>query len=153
MEFYRNNNYKEVCFNINGQTVHALIVDVNPFYISNKYNCTNGDLMRKGKAPVVPGNESDSYHIHHIGQTKDSPFAVIPGALHSAYDSVLHDRSQRSEDDLHDKDFENKKSLFWKHYLSVYLDAGRFEDIEGVALKGGKRRKEDANRALKNRLL
>ncbi len=127
LDYYTKRHYHEVCWD--GQP--AIIIDVNPEYVSNK-GIKNRDLLAKGKPPHIPNRDKDEfvYHIHHIGQNTTSPFAIIPEYDHNGIglSSVFHQGSPNGE--LHGPEFEIAKSNFWKNYLEEYDKAGRFDLIE-----------------------
>ncbi len=126
LDYYTSHNYHEVCWD--GQS--ALIIDINPDYISNA-GIKNRDLLAAGKSPHIPNREKDEYtfHIHHIGQHSTSPFAIIPEYEHNAagYSSFFHQGSPK--EDLHTPEFEALKINFWRNYLKKYDESGSFAKI------------------------
>ena len=127
LDYYQKRRYHEVCWD--GQ--RALIIDINPDYIT-KAGKQNRDLIKEGKAPHIPDREKDEYvyHIHHIGQHPNSPFAIIPEYDHNGanYSSVFHQVTPK--ENLHTREFEIQKEIFWKTYLEKYDEAGSFSKIE-----------------------
>lgn len=117
VRYYEKNNYHEVEWD--GQS--ALIIDINPEYYSELRGKTNRELISEGSSPVVPGNDQFCFHIHHIGQKKDSPFAIIPQQDHnsSEWGPFFHSHSS-GDNELHSKEFEIKKQAFWNNYLRMY---------------------------------
>ena len=72
--------------------------------------------MADGKAPVVPNNPSEKYHLHHVGQ-QAKVFAIIPENDHlGPLNSSFHFGSSGQE--LHGPEFEALKKKFWLAYLS-----------------------------------
>ncbi len=127
LEYYTKRNYHEVCWD--GRA--ALIIDVNPEYISNEGK-SNKEIMLKGRPPHIPDRNKDKYryHIHHIGQHINSPFAIIPEYDHNGvgYSSVFHQGSPK--ENLHTPEFEALKINFWKNYIQKYDEAGKYSLME-----------------------
>lgn len=119
IKYYENHNYHEVEWN----GCSALIIDINLYYRCERLGKTNKELILAGESPVVPENDEYHYDIHHIGQRKDSPFAIIPSMVHNSkeYFSVFHSGS--SSEELHTKEFEIEKQIFWRNYLNAYEKA------------------------------
>ncbi len=127
-KYYTKNSYHEVYWNDRP----ALIIDINPEYFSKKLGKTNRELIKDGKAPVVPGDEECEYIIHHIGQRSNSPFAIISRKVHSENHSLFHQGSP--EKDLHDAEFEKQKRRFWNTYLDFYDNYGSYKAIPATSL-------------------
>ena len=110
----------------------ALIIDVNPDYIHSQTNESNRVRMMAGKSPVVPDRSREEYvyHVHHIGQRSDSPFAIIPEYDHTGKSSakVFH-QGTSSDKDLHTPEFERQKESFWRAYIKEYDEAKCFVKI------------------------
>lgn len=127
MDYYVKRNYHEVCW----EGRPALIIDVNPDYISSKTGKRNRDLMMEGKSPVVPDRNKEEYvfHVHHVGQHQSSPFAIIPEYDHNGkgLSAVFHQGSPKTN--LHGPEFEVLKANFWKNYIKEYDKVGRFAAI------------------------
>lgn len=127
MDYYVKHSYHEVVWN--GRP--ALIIDVNPEYISSATGICNRDLMKAGKAPVVPHREKEEFvfHIHHVGQRSSSPFAIIPEYDHNGkgLSAVFHQGTPNTE--LHGAEFEAMKMLFWKKYIDEYDKVKEFGKI------------------------
>ena len=95
--------------------------------------------MQEGNAPVIPGADADfteetskqipRYHLHHIGQKRNSPLAVIPSADHNnkKFSSFFHPYPH--EKNLHDAAFESVKASFWRTYAKMYTEYGSFQKI------------------------
>lgn len=124
-KFYKKNHYHEVHWN----TRKALIIDINPEYFSEHLQKTNRQLIMDGKSPVVPGDELDYYHLHHIGQKPSSPFSIVPGSIHTGekMNKIFHPASSGTE--LHTKEFEFEKRAFWREYLAMYDKFTKFKSI------------------------
>lgn len=127
LDYYIKRSYHEVEFD--GKP--ALIVDINPDYRSSITGLTNRELMRAGKAPVVPNRDKEEYvfHLHHIGQHTTSPLATIPEYDHnsSEFSSYFHQGKPNAE--LHDASFEAEKKNFWRTFLEEYDKAIEFRLI------------------------
>ncbi len=118
-QYYRKNNYHEVV--INGK--HALIIDINPEYYCERLKKTNRQLIKAGKSPVLPDDDTQHYHLHHIGQKKESPLAIVPANDHNSKEfySFFHPNAA-CEKDIHGREFEDEKKAFWLAYLQLYDD-------------------------------
>lgn len=139
--YYIDKNYFEMRLN----NEYHLVIKVNLDYISKKYGCSNADLIRNKKSPVVPEDESQVYHLHHIGQKRDSPFAIIPQKEHETNHSKLHDNRKHSEIPRDSYDTE-RKFEFWEAYLSNYEKFGSFDNMKKASLK---KRRDKANEKAK----
>lgn len=118
LDYYTEHNYHEVRWN--GRP--ALIIDVNPDYRCTRDQKTNRERMLAGEAAVVPSRNKEEYkyHIHHVGQTVNSPYVIIPEYDHNSEDlsSVLHPRTPI--EDLHDSKFNSERKQFWRTYIAEY---------------------------------
>ncbi len=125
-QYYQQHHYHEVV--LNGKP--ALIIDINPEYYCERLGKTNRELIQAGKSPVVPSHDDQHYHLHHIGQQKESPLAIIPEADHNSKKlySALH-RNTNCVSDIHGKDFEEEKKAFWLAYLDLYDTYKDFKKI------------------------
>lgn len=126
-QYYLENNYREIEWD--GQL--ALIIDISPDYFCEIQGKTNREIILSGGSPVVPNDEQNIFHIHHIGQRADSPFAVIPSNIHNGQGtwSIFHQNAS-NEKELHTKEFEMQKRRFWKNYLYHYDKSGSFKSTE-----------------------
>lgn len=134
--YYRDHYYHEVSW---PDLPPSLIIDVNPEYICRPLGKSNLELMKDGLAPVIPGKDGEytektaksipRYHLHHIGQERNSPFAVIPSTDHNNenYSAIFHPHPR--EKDLHDSEFDATKAVFWRTYAKVYTEYGSFRKI------------------------
>lgn len=126
IKYYEKNSYHEVEWN--GRS--ALIIDINPYYYCKHLKKTNRELILSGNSPVVPGCDDNVFHLHHIGQKVESPFAVLPEAIHNgAETSKIFHQGKATVDDLHDSTFKAECALFWKTYLSEYDKYTKFSHI------------------------
>lgn len=125
-KYYEKNNYHEVEWD--GQL--ALIIDIKPDYYCESKGKTNREIILEGGSPVVPGDDSFVFHIHHIGQLVNSPFAIIPEQVHNSKElySIFHSHSS-GEANLHTKEFEMQKKAFWNNYLRYYDAYSGFSKI------------------------
>lgn len=71
---------------------------------------TNLERMKEGKPPLDKNGKP--YNLHHIGQNKNGPFALIPEDDHRGMDSYLHDKSKSSEVDR--SAFQTEKKVIYK---------------------------------------
>jgi len=114
--YYERNNYHEVHWD----GIIALIIDINPHYYCERLGKTNADLILAGDSPVVPNNDEYVYHLHHIGQKRNSPLAIIPEYDHNSKELYSHFHPTTPTENLHDKQFEIIKKEFWRKYLKEY---------------------------------
>lgn len=143
VKHYERKNYHEV--NWDGR--RALIIDIHPDYVCQELGLSNRELILQGKSPRVPGKDNVEYHLHHIGQKADSPFAIIPGDVHLSQFPVFHSAlstgiRREDEENLHDVNFTIHKRLFWKRYLEEYDKTGCFHDIPHTNLRHKKNGKK-----------
>ena len=136
IKYYERNYYREVNWGFR----RGLIIDINPDYFSESAQMTNRQLIQAGKSPRVPGNDHEEFHIHHIGQKTNSPFAIIPGDVHIKQYSVFHTSISKgikveNEEDVHDDLFKAHKKAFWLRYLQEYDKTGIYNDIEHTNLR------------------
>ena len=127
MKYYEKHYYHEVKW----ETGSALIIDINPDYYCKTEGKTNREIIASGGSPVVPGNEGYRYHLHHIGQKPESPFAIIPEYDHNSPElySIFH-QGKASKEDLHNKNYEEQKHTFWKTYIEEYDRSGSYSRIQ-----------------------
>ncbi len=136
IKYYESKFYREVNWNFR----RALIIDIEPDYFSESAQMTNRQLIQAGKSPRVPGKDHVEFHIHHIGQKSNSPFAIIPGDVHLKQYSVFHTSISKgikveNEEDVHDDLFKAHKKAFWLRYLQEYDKTGIYNDIEHTNLR------------------
>lgn len=138
-DYYTKRHYHEVRFD--GKA--ALIIDINPDYISTTTGESNRERILAGKAPVVPDPLKDDaeFHVHHVGQHSSSPFAIIPAYDHngSGFSAFFHQGTPNKE--LHGPEFEAEKKNFWRNYLEEYDKAGTFVKIPYLNPKSAKYKK------------
>ena len=138
-KYYEKHYYHEVKWECGS----AMIIDINPDYFSEADGKTNRQLIADGESPVVPGSEQYKFHLHHIGQKKDSPLAIIPGYDHNDEKlySIFHP-GKTAKEDLHGKEFEKQKREFWATYMQKIDEYGGFKKIPYLNPKhkrGGKK--------------
>lgn len=130
VQYYEKHYYREVKWN--GRS--CLIIDINPFYFSKKYQKTNRQLIEEGKSPVVPDMENYCFVLHHIGQLNESPFAIIHGKDHEEYYSIFHQGN--TGDSIRRNEFEVEKKVFWRTYLLEFDKAGmNYKQIPAINSK------------------
>lgn len=91
--------------------------------LTDSMNKTNLERMKNGKAPI--DEMGNSYNLHHIGQKANSPLAELRQSEHNIYDSVLHDKTIRTE--IHS----NTSDVNWSKERSEHWEA-RAKEIEGM---------------------
>lgn len=128
LDYYLNNKYREVDWYGN----IALIIEVDLGYYSEKYKATNRELIIAGESPVVP-NLDVKYDLHHIGQRKDSPLAIIPSNIHNGHETYSIFHSGDSDDNLHNAAFAIRKQQFWSIYVHLCDEYRRYENIPYVS--------------------
>lgn len=143
VKYYEKKNYHEVDWGFK----RALIIDIQPDYFSEDAQMTNRALILQGKSPRVPGKDKKEFHLHHIGQKSDSPFAIIPGDVHLSKFNLFHSALSKGikledEENIHDENYETQKRLFWRHYLKEYDKTGYFRDIPHTNLRHKKNGKK-----------
>ena len=106
LEYYIKNGYKEV--EIGDKKV--LVPGNLDLDLKDADGKTNLERMKEGKAPIGP--DGKPYNLHHIGQNKDGPLAIIPDGDHKSMDSVLHDKSKPTEIDR--REFQKEKKEIYK---------------------------------------
>lgn len=136
IKYYERHYYREV----NWDFRRALIIDIKPDYYVSELGKTNRELIQDGKSPRVPGKDNEEYHIHHIGQKADSPFAIIPGDDHIKESKTFHTTIStgiklENEEDVHDSQFKSQKKVFWLRYLREYDKIGSYDDIGHTSLR------------------
>ena len=135
IKYYESKSYREVNWGFR----RALIIDIKPNHFVSALGKTNRELIQDGKSPRVPEKDTVEYHLHHIGQKADSPFAIIPGDIHIKQSNVFHTSISKgiklgNEEDVHDSQFKAQKKVFWLRYLKEYDKIGTYDDIEHTRL-------------------
>ena len=110
VDYFVDNNYVEVFWN--NESFLITYVDFN--YYSEKHQKYNYELVFTRQSPVVPKEEENKFHLHHIGQQELSVLAVIDSVSHQKNFSILH--STPSSEDVHNEFFTTKKISFWNIY-------------------------------------
>lgn len=138
IKYYETRNYHEVAW----ESGNAMIIDINPDYYCKQCGKTNRELISSGESPVVPDADAYRFHLHHIGQQKNSPLAIIPEYDHNSKElySCFH-QGKSDNEDLHDRNFESKKRLFWNEYLEKYDQNGGYRGIKYLNPKSKRRAK------------
>ena len=99
-EFIKNPNELKVYENANLEesVVNDRLVlktnEINPDLIDS-FGRSNVERMEKGLAAI--DENGNPYNLHHIGQKMNSPLAELTQQEHNIYDSVLHDKSIKTE--------------------------------------------------------
>lgn len=107
---------------VNGKTALVRQIDLN--YVDELTGKTNLQLMKDGYAPYDPTGHK--YQLHHIGQTNDSPLAVLTQAEHTGNgnDSIWHILTESFENPSSQSGWSNIRSEFWKSYAKQAVGGG-----------------------------
>lgn len=107
---------------VNGKTALVRQIDLN--YVDELTGKTNLQLMQDGYAPYDPTGHK--YQLHHIGQTNDSPLAVLTQAEHTGNgnDSIWHILTESFENPSSQSGWSNIRSEFWKSYAKQAVGGG-----------------------------
>lgn len=102
---------------VNGKTALVRKIDLN--YVDELTGKTNLQLMKNGKAPLDPTGKP--YELHHIGQKKDSPLAILTQAEHrqNGNYSIWHTLTKGFENPTNDPSWQTTKRAFWKDYARI----------------------------------
>jgi len=110
--------YKEAGnYNVNIEGREYLIRDIDLNKVDDKGR-TNSERMLKGKAPIDPSGKS--YELHHVGQHTDSPLAALTFEEHKGNDTILHDKSIKTEVHGEGNKWHKERSQAWKD-IGEYL--------------------------------
>ena len=79
-------------------------------------NCTNLELMQKGKAPYAYDGPDGRIDLHHIGQKYDAPFAELTLEEHNDNSQLLHFSRKESwrSNKAYAAAFEQERISYWK---------------------------------------
>lgn len=107
---------------VNGKTALVRQIDLN--YVDELTGKTNLQLMQDGYAPYDPTGQK--YQLHHIGQTNDSPLAVLTQAEHTGNgnDPIWHILTEGFENPSSQPGWSNIRSEFWKSYAKQAVGGG-----------------------------
>lgn len=102
-------------------------------------NCTNLDLMQKGKSPYAFDAPEGRIDIHHIGQNYDAPFAELTLEEHNDNSQLLHysrNESWRSNKSL-SSEFEMERISYWKRRakMDYIISNSSFAELKEVQYK------------------
>lgn len=99
---------------INGRTALVRQIDLN--YVDEVTGKTNIQLMEDGYAPIAP--DGNKYELHHIGQKKDSPLAILTREEHrgKGNDSIWHILKDGFDNPSSQPEWADIKKQFWKDY-------------------------------------
>lgn len=109
---------------VNGQA--ALIREIDLAYESELGGemVTNLERMRKGYAAIDPAT-GQAYDLHHIGQTIDSPLAILTKAEHTAGENygILHDPNIANGQGVHSQmskaAWDKQRKEFWTNLAEL----------------------------------
>lgn len=105
--------------NLNGLQMYTQEIDL---WTPDENGITNADLIRQGLSPKDA--EGIPYELHHIGQSPDSPIAILTRDQHrqgEAY-SILHSNVGMSESQIDREIFEEEKKKIWDAYLTMRMN-------------------------------
>ena len=107
---------------VNGKTALVRQIDLN--YVDELTGKTNLQLMQEGYAPYDPTGQK--YQLHHIGQTNDSPLAILTQAEHTGNgnDPIWHILTEGFENPSSQPGWSNIRSEFWKSYAKQVVGGG-----------------------------
>ena len=92
-------------------------------YYKDKYGLTNLERMKKGKAPIDP-ETGKSFELHHMGQSKDGPLAILKQEEHRSTNNykVLHKKTKKGVHNentgLSDNEWKDIREAVWKEYAN-----------------------------------
>lgn len=99
---------------VNGKV--ALVQDIDLDYVDDATGLTNRQLMQKGNAPIDSGT-GKAFELHHIGQKKDSPLAILNQDQHRGKGNFtkLHEYLKKMGGDTPAKlsGWKKQKEEFW----------------------------------------
>lgn len=101
---------------VDGKTALVRKIDLN--YVDDLTGKTNLQLMQEGYAPYDPTGQK--YHLHHIGQTNDSPLAVLTQLEHNGKGStsIWHILTDGFENPSSQSGWSSIREQFWKSYAA-----------------------------------
>lgn len=107
---------------VNGKTALVRQIDLN--YVDELTGKANLQLMQEGYAPYDPTGQK--YQLHHIGQTNDSPLAILTQAEHTGNgnDPIWHILTEGFENPSSQPGWSNIRSEFWKSYAKQVVGGG-----------------------------
>ena len=91
----------------------ALVRKIDPNRVDAK-GMTNLQRMKKGKAPY--DETGHKYQLHHIGQKKDSPLAILSWDEHVNNSKILHTAKKGID---HGNKWKKQRKAFWKAYAKM----------------------------------
>lgn len=111
---------------VNGRL--ALIRDIDLNYVTEMPDgklLTNLERMQLGYAAIDPAT-GEAYQLHHIGQTIDSPLAILTLAEHTGGGNniILHDPTIGSGNGVHsimsNSEWDAQRETFWKALAELF---------------------------------
>lgn len=94
----------------------CLVKDIDFDLWVTSENCTNLDLMQKGKSPYAFDAPEGRIEIHHIGQNHAAPFVELTWEEHNDNSQLLHFSRQESwrADNALSSAFDAERISYWK---------------------------------------
>lgn len=123
-ELYK--KYKLVAIEIDGKTALVQKIDLNTKSKLGGRTVTNLERMQKGYAPV--DSKGYVYELHHVGQEKKSPLAILTKEQHRSSENynILHVFGKKGvhnkKEGISSSDWSKQKKQFWKDYANKFGD-------------------------------
>lgn len=117
----------------------CLVKDIDfDLWVSSE-NCTNLELMQKGKSPYAFDAPEGRIEIHHIGQNHAAPFVELTWEEHNDNSQLLHfshQESWRSDKSLSSA-FEMERVSYWKRRAKqdYIISDTAFTELEEIPYK------------------
>ena len=107
---------------INGKTALVRKIDLN--YVDELTGKTNLQLMQDGYAPF--DSTGQKYQLHHIGQSNDSPLAILTQAEHTGKGNytIWHILTEGFDNPSSQPEWSTIKAKFWKNYAKQAASGG-----------------------------
>lgn len=114
----------------------CLVKDIDfEMWVSSE-NCTNLELMRKGKAPYAFDSPEGRIELHHVGQNYNAPFAELTLEEHNDNSQLLHYSHKESwrSNKTQSSAFEMERTSYWKRRSKkdYIISETVFEELEEV---------------------
>ncbi|MFV8211284.1 HNH/ENDO VII family nuclease [Streptococcus pluranimalium] len=123
-ELYK--KYKLVAIEIDEKTALVQKIDLKTKSKLGGRTVTNLERMQKGYAPV--DSKGYVYELHHVGQEKKSPLAILTKGQHRSRENynILHVFGKKGvhnkKEGISSSDWSKQKKQFWKDYANKFGD-------------------------------
>ena len=107
--------------NLRSQKINGKNALVQPIDLDYKGDglLANSELIEKGSSPLY---ESESqYVLHHIGQSKDSPLAILTQEQHRVNHGILHKNTGQVASEIDRCVFASERKEFWQSYYQILI--------------------------------